>query len=78
MVALVFNYASWGLNIVNFSLEGKMYKYLSSFFRVIGITLRGFRESDRPYARYDFHVFSDDIKVVLVKLKIKNARFGGF
>lgn len=47
-------------------------------FRVIGITLRGFGKSDRPYGKYDFDVFSDDIKVVLEKLNIQNAVLGGF
>lgn len=47
-------------------------------FRVIGITLRGFGKSDRPYGKYDFNVFSDDIKVVLEKLNIQNAVLGGF
>lgn len=47
-------------------------------FRVIGITLRGFGQSDKPYGRYDFDVFSDDIKVVLEKLQINNAVLGGF
>lgn len=47
-------------------------------FRVIGITLRGFGQSDKPYGKYDFDVFSDDIKVVLEKLKIEKAVLGGF
>ncbi len=55
------------------------YQYLSrKGFRVIGITLRGFGKSDKPYGRYDFDVFSDDIKVVLDKLEIENATLGGF
>lgn len=55
------------------------YQYLSrKGFRVIGITLRGFGKSDKPYGKYTFDVFSDDIKVVLEKLKIKNAVLGGF
>lgn len=55
------------------------YQYLSrNGFRVIGITLRGFGKSDKPYGSYDFDVFSDDIKVVLEKLKIENAVLGGF
>ncbi|MGV3546133.1 MAG: alpha/beta fold hydrolase [Pedobacter sp.] len=55
------------------------YQYLSrKGFRVIGITLRGFGKSDKPYGKYDFDVFSDDIKVVLEKLKIENAVLGGF
>lgn len=55
------------------------YQYLSrKGFRVIGITLRGFGKSDKPYGRYDFDVFSDDIKEVLEKLNIQNAVLGGF
>lgn len=55
------------------------YQYLSrKGFRVIGITLRGFGKSDKPYGPYDFDVFSDDIKVVLEKLNIQNAVMGGF
>ncbi len=64
-------------------LSDEMYEYQYQYlsrkgFRVIGITLRGFGKSDKPYGRYDFDVFSDDIKVVLEKLKIQNAVMGGF
>lgn len=64
-------------------LSDAMYEYQYQYleqkgFRVIGITLRGFGKSDKPYGRYDFDVFSDDIKVVLETLKIKNAVLGGF
>lgn len=47
-------------------------------FRVVGITLRGFGQSDKPYGRYDFDVFSDDIKIVLEQLNIHGAVLGGF
>jgi pimeloyl-ACP methyl ester carboxylesterase len=64
-------------------LSDAMYEYqyqslARKGFRVIGITLRGFGESDRPYGKYDFDVFSDDIKVVLEKLNIQKAVLGGF
>lgn len=64
-------------------LSDAMYEYQYQYleqqgFRVIGITLRGFGKSDKPYGRYDFDVFSDDIKVVLEKLNINNAVLGGF
>jgi len=64
-------------------LSDEMYEYQYQYlsrkgFRVIGITLRGFGKSDKPYGKYDFDVFSDDIKVVLDKLKIENAVLGGF
>ncbi|PZR26450.1 MAG: alpha/beta hydrolase [Citrobacter freundii] len=66
----------WPLNDAMYEYQ---YQYLvQKGFRVIGISLRGFGKSDRPYGKYDFDVFSDDIKVVLEKLKIENAVLGGF
>jgi non-heme chloroperoxidase len=64
-------------------LSDAMYEYQYQYlvqkgFRVIGISLRGFGKSDKPYGRYDFDVFSDDIKVILDKLKVENAVLGGF
>jgi pimeloyl-ACP methyl ester carboxylesterase len=64
-------------------LSDAMYEYqyqslAAKGFRVIGISLRGFGESSRPYGKYNFDVFSDDIKVVLEKLQIKDATLGGF
>lgn len=64
-------------------LNDAMYEYQYQYFvqqgfRVIGISLRGFGKSDRPYGKYDFDVFSDDIKTVLEKLKIEKAVLGGF
>src|SRR5688572_17332023 len=66
----------WPLNNAMYQYQ---YQYLiQKGFRVIGISLRGFGKSDRPYGKYNFDVFSDDIKVVLEKLKIENATLGGF
>lgn len=66
----------WPLNDAMYEYQ---YQYLvKKGFRVIGISLRGFGKSDRPYGKYNFDVFSDDIKVVLEKLKIENAVLGGF
>lgn len=66
----------WPLNNAMYEYQ---YQYLvEKGFRVIGISLRGFGKSDRPYGKYDFDTFSDDIKVVLEKLKIENATLGGF
>lgn len=64
-------------------LSDAMYEYQYQYlvqkgFRVIGITLRGFGKSDKPYGKYNYDVFADDIKFVLNKLKIKNAVLGGF
>lgn len=64
-------------------LSDAMYEYQYTYFvdkgyRVIGISLRGFGQSDKPGGKYDYDVFADDIKVVLDKLKIENATLGGF
>jgi pimeloyl-ACP methyl ester carboxylesterase len=60
-----------------------MYEYqyaalIEKGYRVIGITLRGFGLSDKPGGEYNYDVFADDIKIVLEKLKVKNATIGGF
>lgn len=64
-------------------LSDAMYEYqyaalIEKGYRVIGITLRGFGQSDKPFGTYSYDVFADDIKVVLDKLKIENATIGGF
>lgn len=64
-------------------LSDAMFEYqyaalVQNGYRVIGITLRGFGLSDKPFGTYSYDVFADDIKVVLDKLKIENATIGGF
>lgn len=64
-------------------LSDAMYEYqynelAQNGFRVIGITLRGFGKSDKPYGQYNYDVYADDIKVILDKLQIENATLGGF
>jgi pimeloyl-ACP methyl ester carboxylesterase len=64
-------------------LSDAMYEYqynelVKNGFRVIGITLRGFGKSDKPYGKYNYDVYADDIKAVLDKLKIEKATLGGF
>jgi non-heme chloroperoxidase len=64
-------------------LSDEMYEYqyndlINSKFRVIGITLRGFGKSDKPYGAYTYDVQASDIKKVLSKLDIKDAVLGGF
>ena len=64
-------------------LSDAMYEYqyaalIKNGYRAIGITLRGFGQSDKPYGKYDYDVFADDIKVVLEELQIENAVMGGF
>ena len=64
-------------------LSNVMYEYqyaalIENGFRAIGITLRGFGQSDKPYGKYSYDVFADDIKVILEQLAINNAILGGF
>jgi pimeloyl-ACP methyl ester carboxylesterase len=60
-----------------------MYEYqyndlINKNFRVIGITLRGFGKSDKPYGAYNYDIHASDIKKVLDKLDIKDAVLAGF
>ncbi|RPH29211.1 MAG: alpha/beta hydrolase [Bacteroidales bacterium] len=69
--------------IPGWPLSDEMYEYqydnlINNGFRVIGITLRGFGKSNKPYGEYNYDVHARDIKKVLGKLKIKNAVLGGF
>lgn len=64
-------------------LSDEMFEYqyndlVNNNFRVIGITLRGFGKSDKPYCAYDYDTHVADIKKVLKKLEIKDAVLGGF
>jgi pimeloyl-ACP methyl ester carboxylesterase len=60
-----------------------MYEYqyndlINNNFRVIGITLRGFGKSDKPYGKYTYDTHALDIKKVLSKLDVKDAVLVGF
>lgn len=64
-------------------LSDEMYEYqynslISHHFRAIGITLRGFGKSDKPYGVYDYEVFTRDIRYVLNTLEIDDAVLVGF
>src|SRR5664279_8026 len=47
-------------------------------FRVIGITLRGFGKSDKPYGEYNYDIHATDINSILNELEIRDAVLGGF
>jgi non-heme chloroperoxidase len=71
------------LLIHGWPLSDEMYEYqyhdlINKNLRVIGITLRGFGKSDKPYGAYDYDVHASDIKKVLEKLKIEDAVLVGF
>jgi len=69
--------------IPGWPLSDEMYEYqyndlIRNNFRVIGITLRGFGKSDKPYGSYNYGVHAADIKNILCKLEIEDAVLGGF
>ena len=69
--------------IPGWPLSDEMYEYqynhlIDKNFRVIGITLRGFGKSDKPYGSYDYDVHASDIKTILSKLDVKDAVLCGF
>jgi pimeloyl-ACP methyl ester carboxylesterase len=69
--------------IPGWPLSDEMYEYqyndlINNNFRVIGITLRGFGKSDKPYGSYNYDVHASDIKKILNKLEIEDAVLGGF
>jgi len=39
--------------------------------------MRGFGQSSKPYGKYNYDVFADDIKVILDKLDFNDATLGG-
>jgi pimeloyl-ACP methyl ester carboxylesterase len=42
-------------------------------YRCIGIDLRGFGESDKPWDGYNYDTMADDVKAVLDTLNLQNA-----
>ena len=64
-------------------LSDAMYEYQYQFlvdrgYRIIGITLRGFGKSDKPYGPYNYDVYAKDIHHILEKLDVQDALLGGF
>jgi len=69
--------------IPGWPLSDEMYEYqyndlINKNFRAIGITLRGFGKSDKPYEAYNYDVHAADIKKVFKKLDIEDAVLVGF
>ena len=63
-------------------LNHNIYEYQYNFFgekgyRCIGIDLRGFGESDRPFNCYDYDTMSSDIRKIIDVLDLKNITLVG-
>lgn len=64
-------------------LSSKMFEYQfmslqKNGYRCIGIDLRGFGKSDKPWGEYNYDVFASDIKKVITSLNLKNVALAGF
>ncbi|WP_266082709.1 alpha/beta fold hydrolase [Haladaptatus caseinilyticus] len=46
--------------------------------RCIGIDLRGYGQSSKPWSEYDFDMFADDLKAVLDELDVEDVTLTGF
>lgn len=66
-----------GYPLSDASWEYQYHALVKAGYRAIGITLRGFGQSDKPFGRYDYDQFADDIKSVLDQMDIKDAVIGG-
>jgi pimeloyl-ACP methyl ester carboxylesterase len=47
-------------------------------YRCIGISMRGFGKSSKPWGEYTYDVFADDLKSVLISLALTNVTLVGF
>lgn len=78
----------WGSGKPIFFIHGwplshKMFEYQFTQlpkhgYRCIGIDLRGFGKSDKPWGDYNYNVFADDVKKVLETLNLRDVTLAGF
>jgi pimeloyl-ACP methyl ester carboxylesterase len=66
-----------GYPLSDASWEYQYHALVHAGYRVVGITLRGFGQSDKPFGKYNYDQFADDIKSVLDQMDIKDAVLGG-
>lgn len=66
-----------GYPLSDASWEYQYHALVKAGYRAVGITLRGFGQSDKPFGKYDYDQFADDIKNVLDQMDVKDAVIGG-
>jgi non-heme chloroperoxidase len=47
-------------------------------YRVVGVDLRGYGKSSKPWNRYSYDRFADDLRIVLDTLDLKDVTLAGF
>ena len=68
--------------IPGWPLSHEMYEYQFTQlprqgYRCVGITLRGFGKSSKPWGEYNYDVFADDIRKVLESLDLRDVTLAG-
>ena len=68
--------------IPGWPLSHEMYEYqftqlLQHGYRCVGITMRGFGKSSKPWSKYSYDVFAEDIKKVLETLDLRDVTLAG-
>jgi non-heme chloroperoxidase len=66
----------WPLNSKSFEMQAN--ELALNGFRFIGIDLRGFGKSDKPWSGYDYDTQASDVKAVIDHLGLENFVLGGF
>ncbi|MDD2376393.1 MAG: alpha/beta hydrolase [Clostridia bacterium] len=65
----------WPLNNCMFEYQ---YNELAKYgYRCIGIDIRGFGKSDKPYTNYSYDRIADDIRIIIDFLKLENITLVG-
>jgi len=67
-----------GLPLNDAMFEYQYHELADKGYRVVGITLRGFGKSSKPFGQYNYDVFADDIEQVITKLELEHVTLGGF
>lgn len=66
----------WPLNSRSFEMQAN--ELALQGFRFIGIDLRGFGKSDKPWSGYSYDAQASDVKAVIDHLGLENFVLGGF
>lgn len=66
----------WPLN--NKAFESQVSELATNNFRYIGIDLRGYGKSDKPWSSYDYDTAASDVKAVVDYLELDNFVLAGF
>jgi non-heme chloroperoxidase len=71
----IFFVHGWPLN--NCMFEYQYNEFVKYGYRCIGIDIRGFGKSDKPYTNYSYDRIADDIRIIIDFLKLKDITLVG-